>query len=190
MKMRMLNQDGSRLFSPLKIVAALVMLGLGLVASALLIFLVYMSVSQTIIQVYAPAPLTYDKLSYSPAQRDVCPGIDPRTGIVETLNFTVTQTVQAPGRLDVLRSFWNRSLRRAAREPDGSTPVIHDLLVTPFENVGDTRVIPLSIRLPDLPPGSYLMPTSVRGVNTNEAQYEVAFVVPEGCGPWVPLPTQ
>ena len=64
MKMHMLNQDGSRLFSPMKIAGAIVLLGLGLVAAALLIVLAYVSVSQTIIQVYAPAPLVYDKRTY------------------------------------------------------------------------------------------------------------------------------
>ena len=179
--MKMLNRNGTRLFSPLKIIVAGVLLLLGLTASAVLIFLAAMSVSQTVSRAEAPAPLAYDQLYYRPVFRDICPGINPSTGVANTLSFTVTQTVREAGRLDVLRTYWDRKLNRAAHLSDNSTPAIHDQLTIPFEIAGESRVIPLHVTIPDLPAGSYWMVTSVMGVNTNQVQYEVPFVIPEGC---------
>ncbi len=55
--MKMLNRNGTRLFSPLKSIVAGVLLLLGLTASAVLIVIAVMSVKQTVAQAQEPAPI-------------------------------------------------------------------------------------------------------------------------------------
>lgn len=187
--MKMLNRDGSRLFSPIKTIIAATFLVLGGIALSVLIVIAYLSVSQTVAKAAEPAPIIYDALYYMPTISTLCPGINQTSGLFNTLDFTPTVTIRSAGRLDVLRTFWDRTYRHAARLPNNSTANVHDQFNLPFELAGESRIAPSHVTLPNLPEGDYWMVTSVVGVNTNQVQYQVPFSVPKGCPPvTVPLP--
>jgi len=187
--MKMLKVDGSRLFTPLKTIIAAALLLLGIVALTVLIVIMYLSVTATVAKAAEPAPIIYDALYYVPATNTLCPGINVSNGLFTTLDFTATVTIRSAGRLDVLRTFWDRPHRRAARLLDNSLPTVHDQSNLPFELAGESRTTAAHVTVPNLPAGSYWMVTSIIGVNTNQVQYQVAFDIPKGCPVvTVPLP--
>jgi hypothetical protein len=187
--MHMLNRDGSRLFSPIKTMIAAALLLMGIVALTVLIVITYLSVTATVAKAAEPAPIIYDALYYRPTKDSLCPGLNPTNGLFNTLDFTPTVTIRSAGRIDILRTFWDRTFRHVARLPNNSTPAVHDQFNLPFELAGESSIAVSHVTLPNLPEGDYWMVTSVIGVNTNQVQYQVAFSVPQGCPPvTVPLP--
>lgn len=121
------------------------------------------------------APLEYTQHEYAAARTELAPG--------ETLVYSPTLTIRAAGRIDILRSFWNADKGSDAVLCSGQpAPIIQISRNRPrgvLNNFRGGAVV--SIPVPNLPPGHYLLLSSASGPGRGQSDYQVAFRVTKPC---------
>jgi hypothetical protein len=121
-------------------------------------------------------PLHYTAAEYPAARPVYAP--------METMIYTPTLIVKQEGRIDVLRSFWSRTLDSAALLCDGSpAPTIEARRNLPAGTVGDIRGgRAVLVPIPNLPPGDYWLISSATGPGGGQSVYQTPFRVVRACG--------
>jgi hypothetical protein len=121
------------------------------------------------------APLQYTERSYTPEHSVLAPG--------DTLVYTPTLVIRRAGRIEVLRSFWSVDTSKDAALCSGDpAPIIEIVRNRPASIIGNVRGgVAVTVPVPNLPPGRYLLLTSVSGPGGGQDAYEVPFVITKNC---------
>lgn len=121
------------------------------------------------------APLEYTQHEYTPARADLAPG--------DTLICSPTLTIRAAGRIDILRSYWNVDTGADAVLCSGvPAPIIQLSRNRPRGILNNFRGgASVSLPVPNLPPGHYLLLSSASGPGRGQSDYQVAFRVTKPC---------
>lgn len=121
------------------------------------------------------APLEYTAHDYAPARADLAPG--------DTLIYSPTLTVRAPGRIDILRSYWNVDTGTDAVLCSGQPAPIIEISRNRPRGVLNNFRGGASVRLPvpNLPPGRYLLLSSASGPGRGQSEYQVRFSIRQKC---------
>lgn len=121
-------------------------------------------------------PIHYTQAAYLPERALYAPG--------ESLVYTPTLIIKTPGRVTVLRSYWNLGTDRNATLCSGqSAPVIEISRNLPAGSIGNVRDgNAVRLPVPDLPNGDYLLLSSAVGAGGGQSVYEVRFRVVGSCG--------
>jgi hypothetical protein len=124
----------------------------------------------------ADPPIHYLAAEYTPDRTTYAPH--------ETMVYTPSLKITKEGRVDVLRSFWNRTENTAATLCDGSSaPIITTTRNLPAGMVGNVRGgRAVRIPIPNLPPGDYWLISSASGPGGGQSVYQVPFSVVRHCG--------
>lgn len=127
--------------------------------------------------ILSESPLAYDRASYPAADGVLCPGA--------VLRYEVQLRVRPPrgyagGPIYVkaVRTWINATTLTAARDRNGSSlpAIINEANFYPGRrNAQVTQIVP------QLPPGGYLLATTVQGALSGQSGYDVPFTVPKGC---------
>ena len=122
-------------------------------------------------------PLTYTTPAYLPERQVYMPG--------ETLVYTPSLTVERGGLTQATRSFWDVDQWNFARLCDGSDAgtIESPKRVFPARAHGRAIANRVPVKVPNLPPGRYLISSSAHKETANggEALSEVEFLIATPC---------
>lgn len=148
-------------------------------SAAALIMLVFAGVVfyQRIVAPPAPPepPIHYTQGEYLPERSVYAPG--------ESFVYSPTLVIKTAGRIDVFRSFWDRTHdRNATLCSGGSAPTISIARNFPISTVGNVRGgSRVQLIVPPLPPGDYYLISSASGPNGGQSVYVVPFSIRREC---------
>lgn len=132
-----------------------------------------------IVRVTAPPaipepPLAYTQSEYAAERLVYLPG--------EQLVYTPTLRVARPGKVTVLRDFWNRDTNASAYLCNGEiAPSIGSTRNLPASTKDTDRGSAVRVRVPDLQPGRYWIQVTATKDDGAESAYQVDFVVARPC---------
>ncbi len=121
-------------------------------------------------------PIHYTQEEYTPNKAVYEPG--------QSMVYSPTLVIRVPGRVNVLRSFWDRTNDRNAVLCSGqSAPVLQVSRNFPPTTIGNVRSSGrVQLLIPDLPPGEYWLLSSASGPDGGQSQYAVPFSIRKECG--------